>query len=479
MINRKFGKDLTLVVLSNGVRLFSSILTVFFIPMIFPQQDYGFYKLFLLYISYVGIFHFGFIDGIYLHFAGKDFSELDKKDFRLYTKALFTVELFVSLIVIVISLFLTGERQFITFLAGVNLIVLNLTTYFQYISQITQRFKEFATRNIIYTVMNVILIGSFYLFEITDYRLYIVLTIIINSVLLLWYVVTYREIVFGKSSKAIDNIDSLLYILKIGVILLFSNLVVMFFSSIPTQYVDFKYPVEVYPNIFANFSFAYTLLGFTGVFMSAISLVLYPSLNKSRSEEVIKSYNGLVAFVLGSISMLIIAYFPMTYIVQVYLPDYYDSLEIFYVLAPGITLTSAVTVVIHNYYKTLKMNKEFFIIGLVNLLLLIAGIYLVNTFISQKIIYISITTVAVQFIWYLILNHQMNKKFGNRSYKNLLYIIFSSVTFYFTAAIENLLLGFLIYGFIIITITLLIYFIEIKNIVNLILTKMKNRKTQV
>src|SRR5690554_1344245 len=116
MINKKFGKDLFLVILSNGVKLLSSLLTVFIIPLIFNQQDYGFYKLFLLYVSYVGIFHFGFNDGIYLYYAGKDYEQLDKTRFRTYTKFLTIVQSIIALIVISLSFFLSGDRQIILML---------------------------------------------------------------------------------------------------------------------------------------------------------------------------------------------------------------------------------------------------------------------------------------------------------------------------------------------------------------------------
>lgn len=103
MINKKFGKDLLLVIVSNGVKLLSSILTVFFIPLIFSQQDYGFYKVFLLYVSYVGIFHFGFMDGIYLHYAGKDYDELEKTTFRTYTKFITILQGSVAIIVLILT----------------------------------------------------------------------------------------------------------------------------------------------------------------------------------------------------------------------------------------------------------------------------------------------------------------------------------------------------------------------------------------
>ena len=94
---------------------------------------------------------------------GESYEELDKTKFRTY-KFLTIMQLSIALVVLIISFFLTGDRQLIVFLVGLNLFILNVTTYYQFISQITQRFKEFAIRNIIYTVLNVTLIGTYFIF---------------------------------------------------------------------------------------------------------------------------------------------------------------------------------------------------------------------------------------------------------------------------------------------------------------------------
>lgn len=461
MINKKFGKDLILVIISNGVKLLSSVLTVFFIPLIFSQQDYGYYKLFLLYISYVGIFHFGFMDGIYLYYAGKNYEDLEKATFRTYTKFITILQGIIALIVLGISLFLNGDRQLIVILVGLNLIALNLTTYYQFISQITQRFKEFAVRNIIYTVFNVALIGSFYLLQINDYKLFLKLIVLINFILLLWYVFSYRDITFGKSNKFKKENKNIMLMYKLGIVLLLSNLVVSFFSTIPRQFVEILYPVEIYPEIFSNFSFAYTLMGFTGVFLSAISLVIYPTLRKSNKEELKKRYNQLNSFVIVLVFILIAAYFPMNYIVKWILPEYKVALTIFFVLAPGIAISSAASVIMHNYYKSLDMNKEFLVIGIINLGVLTLLIYLLFIFVSKGILLIAVATVVAQLIWYLSLDLYLNKMYKNISLKNILFILVAGTIFYLTSYIDKLLLAFVIYMLVIIIVILIFYSKEI------------------
>src|SRR5690554_2109108 len=265
MIDKKFGKNILLVILSNGVKLLSSIATIFLVPLIFTQQDYGFYKLFLLYISYVGLFHFGFIDGIYLYYGGKDYEELSQSRFSLYTKFLFLTQMIISIGLFIFSLILKGDRQTIIMLVSANLIVLNMTSYYQFISQITGRFKEFAVRNILLTVFNLLLIVSFLLFKINNYLLFILITLFINIILLLWYVFTYRKITFSKSNKISDEFNDIKFMFKLGIPLLLSDLIITFISNLPKQFIEIVYPIEEFPEIFSNFSFAFTLIGFTSV----------------------------------------------------------------------------------------------------------------------------------------------------------------------------------------------------------------------
>ena len=75
-----------------------------------------------------------------------------------------------------------------------------MTSHYQFISQITGRFKEFANRNIIFTILSVILIGAFYILKINDLIMFLILTVGINYLLVLWYI-SYRNITFGNSES--------------------------------------------------------------------------------------------------------------------------------------------------------------------------------------------------------------------------------------------------------------------------------------
>lgn len=93
------------VSISNIVIMLSGILVGLLLPKILGVTDYGYYRTFTLYTSYVGLFHFGFSDGIYLKYGGKRYDELNKEQFRFYSHFIIGLEFLISLMIFIVSIF--------------------------------------------------------------------------------------------------------------------------------------------------------------------------------------------------------------------------------------------------------------------------------------------------------------------------------------------------------------------------------------
>lgn len=474
MINKKNTKSFLLVVMSNLVRLFSSFASIFLLPLIFSKQDYGFYKLFLLYLSYVGLFHFGFIDGIYLKFGGVDYDDLPKEKFRSFSKFMFSLQAFITILGFLSSFFLSGERQIILSLVSLSLFAQNMTSYFQFISQITSRFKEFAISNILSTILNLILIGVFYVFSYDSYLIFLIVVVIINYFILFWYITRYKQLIMGQSEKVDKN--NLLIMFKLGIPLLISNLIVTFMNTLPRQFVEIMYPVEIFPNEFSNFSFAFTLMGFTSVFLSAIGLVIYPMLKKSSLEELKNNYKKLSSLLLITLFFAFCAYFPLDFVVNSFLPEYTESLKIFLIMVPSIAFTSLVTVLLHNYYKSLNLNKQFLYIGLIGIVELIICISIGYFIIEKSLISITISTIIGICIWYLLTEFYLMKALRLSNFKNILFLISSSILFYLNSLIEAWYIAFVIYLVTIMLYVLIYYNNEAMAIINKLKSKIKKEE---
>ena len=86
MESKGLARNIIKVGISNLFTILSGIIVGFVIPKIMGLEDYGYYKTFTLYVSYVGLFHLGFIDGIYLKYGGVSYDDFDKSRFRMYSR---------------------------------------------------------------------------------------------------------------------------------------------------------------------------------------------------------------------------------------------------------------------------------------------------------------------------------------------------------------------------------------------------------
>lgn len=108
----QFIKNLFAAFLAQGISLLVSVFMSFIIPKILGVTQYSYWQLFIFYSGYVGFFHFGFNDGLYLRLGGKKFEELDYDNIGTQFKLFFFIQCFISLTVIAMAnLFYIKSRK--------------------------------------------------------------------------------------------------------------------------------------------------------------------------------------------------------------------------------------------------------------------------------------------------------------------------------------------------------------------------------
>ena len=455
------------VSLSNIFKLIAGILVGFLLPKLIGVTDYGYYKTFTLYASYVGLFHFGLADGIYLKFGDKNYEELNKKDFRYYSQFYFIVELIVSIIVTLITYTIfVGEYKFIFICEAVYLLAINVTNYYQLISQITNRFSELSIRNVINSILIIVSLlvmwGLTYILpSCISYKFYLVMYDVIMVVLAIWYVYTYRDITFGIKTR--HSFKEMFNFVKLGFPLLLAGLCSSLVLTLDRQFVSLLFDIKTY----AIYAFAYSMLNLITTAISAISTVLYPTLKRVDDKILEKTYSKLVGAVLVLIYGCMLVFFPLCYIVYGFLPQYVDSLEIFRIIFPGIAVSCTITIVMHNYYKTIGWVVQYFIKCVCILVLSALANYLAY-YIFKTPAAISMASVFTLIIWYIIVERSLIKKYGLHWKKNFLYLILMMISFYAITNITNNWIACFVYLAVYLLITLLLFG---KDIIEIVKTK--------
>lgn len=450
-------KSIVRVTLSNIVVLISSLVLGFIIPMIISLEGYGYYKVFSLYGPYFVLLNLGLIDGVGLKFGDKNYDELNKEKFRTYFQQYLIIHcFFISILAPLIYIKAKGEYRFIFFGLIINILAVNITGYFQHISQITQRFKEFSNRKIVQALLNLLIIGLLLLAqkytENVTYRLYVMMLIFTNYLMMFWYSYTYKDLILGKSSSLQSSLLECIEFIKQGFPLVFSYQIATLILSLDRQFVSILFPTVIY----ATYAFAYSMLAIISTATSAVSAVLFPTIKRMNLENLKRQYSRIIGLFFVFIFAMLSIYFPLTLLIKIILPKYLDSLPIFRIILPGFVISSSITVIIHNYYKVLEQNRVYFFKSIVVLAIsLIANLIAYSLFKSTNSI--SIASVITIFIWFFYFEHHLKRfcqHIGNRHH---IYMFVMTSVFYLVSTLDNYITGFFLYISLLVIISVIVF----------------------
>lgn len=439
-------KDIAKVVASNIISLVSGILVAFLLPKITTVSDFGYYKTFTLYVSYIGLLHFGFCDGVYLMYGGWNYEDLPLDVFRMYFKVLTVMETAVTIAIIVVTgCVLPDDLHFIFYCLALYSLFHIYSSYYQLVSQATSRFNEFSLRTIIYSVLRFLGLVVLWIYaklssSFVSYEYYVGILVVLEIALAIWYFNTYFAISFGKSVSIRENKHSIVSIYKLGFPLLITNLASTFLLTLDRQFVNILFSKEDY----AIYAFAYSMLSLVTTTTSAVATVLFPKLKRSSERELENTYSRLIATILIVVYAGLIVFFPLKWFVNWFLPQYSSSIIIFRVIFPGLAISSAITIVMYNYYKVLNKTTLFLKISIG--ILLLSGI---ANYVAYKLfgttVSISIASIITMMVWYVISERLFVKRYSIKWVKNIVYLLIMMLGFYGITTIENILLSGILY----------------------------------
>jgi hypothetical protein len=204
---KRYARGLSLVTIVNIFSFVVGVVASLLIPYVLSINDFAVYKTYNLYTSYVGFFHFGFVDGIYLLFGGLAYDQIDKPKFRTFFWFFFVMEAVVGILATVLSfIFIHDQTMLIVMVLVIaTMLATNITNYYGIIAQLTTDFKNYSFKNILRVVIKglaLVLLFVFWKLNIlTNYLayVYIVVGLILADILVdLDYMRTFKATTFGK-----------------------------------------------------------------------------------------------------------------------------------------------------------------------------------------------------------------------------------------------------------------------------------------
>lgn len=421
------------VMISKGMSLLSSLATGLLLPKLLGVTGYGYLKIYSLYMVYATFLHLGVADGILLRYAGNSYDSINRREMRTNTRFLAGLEITLGLVIISIGfVFFRGEYRFIAVMLGVNMVITNMMTYYQFIAQATQRFSLYSVCSITSAMVRIVLVGALFLQfhsmgEYCSYRGYLLLSTVVDAILLCCYLVAFRDISFGQCNPLRDSSESIRSLIRSGILLTISFQAAHLLLSLDRQFVSLLYDTDTY----GLYAFSYNVISIFTTFISTAAVVFFPVLRTLAKDAAMSYYAKSTQVVIMISGACIGLIYPMEWFISFFLREYTGAITYLRILLPTSVMICCISIVAFTFFKVLDKNIRYFQYSLAALFL---GIIL--NFLAQFIFRcpeaISWASVLTIIVWYLLVNRYFKNEHGVSLRGNFLYALSLMVIYYFS-----------------------------------------------
>ncbi|MEA4821532.1 MAG: hypothetical protein VB122_04810 [Erysipelotrichales bacterium] len=324
-------------------------------PKILSIQEFGYWQIYILYTSFVMFLNFGWTDGLYLKNGGIQYENLDKKELNSQFRCFLVVQTMLFLIIMLFFILTMHDSDKLTIFISVCIcgVILNVRNMLLYILLASERIKEYSlivrVDRIVYGVIIFLLI----ILKSNNYTLLIFSDLVGKTVSLIMLSVICRDIVFSRKERKL-NITNIISNISSGSKIMFSALISMLIIGIVRMSIEYLWSIEV----FAKVSLTLSLSNFFMIFINSISVIFFPILRRQKKENLVPVYEVMRILFNIILFAILFCYFPLKFIISLWLPKYVESLKYMIILLPTIIFEGKVSLLTNTFLKTLHQEKS-------------------------------------------------------------------------------------------------------------------------
>ncbi len=350
------ASDILVFSIGRALVIAFGVVQVLVIPRYLSVEGYGYWQVFVLYSAYAGILHLGFIDGTLLRWAGKELGQVGNEIGKALKFLVFELTIVTIPLGLVLHIVLEPPFHFVGLAILAQAFVFNLASFFMFIAQAVRNFRLLSAvtvgRAFVFLVIVVALFASGH----DDYR-YVILAFPVSFLLAAVALAfrfgnylsgeKYRLLHYWRYGK--ENIN-------VGIFVLLANFVGVLFLTVDRVIVSSLFSIEQ----FATYAFAVAVIAIAYTFVGAVSHVFFPYLSAMGADHRVRIYSLAEPIVIISWAATMAVFFPLTRLVEAYLPEYVASLSIIQLLLCTIGFGSLVQILHANYFKVHRKQRQYF-----------------------------------------------------------------------------------------------------------------------
>lgn len=423
-------KNVFKVLSSNGIVALAGLLSSLFLPNLLSIDEYAAYQTFILYVSYVALFHLGFPNGLSIKYAGKAYYSIEKSQLKAEMMLLLII---ISIFSLALILVYAGSKNILILYVA---IMTFCVCYLGAVTQLLQAWEMFGLYALCHVTISVLPLALplavFFLFGSINSQ------ICIGSYLFIYGIVTifflFRQISLGRKIQCArllskENLDTEIT----GALFHIGSYINVLLHNVDKQLIKWFCSVQE----FSYYSFAITMQSTMTIFLTAISQPLFPYIASGKlgsKNKIIFAKRSLL--MLGSLSG--VAFYACSVIVELWIPKYVNSLEIIRVYFALFPAMAVINCLYFNFYKVKKLKYRYTIdLTIMLCLTIILDLCAVGT--QNGHIGVAVATVIVYYIWLLYGMHVFPElKFDSHEYE---FVAIYIILFFSTQYIKNNFIG--------------------------------------
>ena len=416
----------------NVINMVIGILTNLILPKYLSIDTYADIKTFQLCLSYIGVLHLGYNDGVYLEYGGRNISEVNKDQLSRNATTIKFLEAAFFIVFLFVGLFLGNNM--VIYVAFI-LVPYLLVAYYKYLFQACGEFSRYGR------ILNAVTIGLFaanmllILLKVDNSAYYILAQIIIYFLVWIALEVLSRAKLGLRFKFAFFSIAELVRCVKQGFLLMLGNFASTFITSMDRWFINFLMTSAE----FAYYSFAVSLESFLNIATTPITTTLYNYFCKDSTQETVSKIRKYMVVFSG---LLVSSAFAVKVLIMWYIPKYKESIDVVFILFASQIFYVLNRSIYTNLYKARRKQNVYF----VKLLITLVCAFLLNV-ICYLLMHtkeaFAIGTLITSVIWFILVNFDF--KAYRCTWKEIIFMIAMSVALLLLGTTLNPIIGFCVY----------------------------------
>jgi len=386
--------------------LFNTLIVIL-VPRLVSIEDFGYWRLFLLYTGYVGLLHMGFADGALLRWAGKSSQDV-QREITPSLKFLTWQHLAIMVPASIVLAFWSSPRiQFIGVAVFVFALSYNLSVVLQFSLQSARLFKPVALATAAAPGAFVLLTFLWSLHAVPNYRELIVLycTACVGVLVYLWVRVRPNRSSSRPDSAWAFGKSCVLF----GWPIVLANGGLILVQSADRLAVSFTLPIRD----FAQYSLAASTMFVPVAAIAAIYRVFFSHVAAIEHEGRTRVYAHASKFLLLAWSLLLPYFFVLEVFVRRFLPKYVPGLRIAGILLLGVSFLAGIQI-LHMTFAYLYGRQRQFLLLTIGALVVTFSVVLGTALWLRSLVAVAIGQVGALALWWLANEWNLRETTGHR-----------------------------------------------------------------